>query len=129
MQKITIGVQPSAFLPAERLLAAAEVQGLAEVALAVEWVRQPRQRTTRRSYENALKDFVRFTGIARADEFRAVTAHVIAWRFIRARKLLAVPYPTTSQRATRSRDARDPAAVSRATARGDLQAPGQELPA
>ena len=36
---------------------------------------------TRRAYENAIKDFMRFTGIKRPEEFRHVTrAHVIAWR-------------------------------------------------
>jgi integrase/recombinase XerD len=38
-------------------------------------------RSTQRAYENAIKDFMRFTGIARPEEFRTVTrAHVIAWR-------------------------------------------------
>jgi integrase/recombinase XerD len=37
--------------------------------------------STRRAYENAIHDFMRFTGIARPEEFRTVTrAHVIAWR-------------------------------------------------
>ena len=36
---------------------------------------------TRRAYENALQDFMRFTGIVKPDEFRTVTrSHVIAWR-------------------------------------------------
>jgi site-specific recombinase XerC len=36
---------------------------------------------TRRSYENAVKDFMRFAGIRRPEEFRTVTrAHLIAWR-------------------------------------------------
>ena len=35
----------------------------------------------RRAYENALQDFMRFTGIVKPDEFRTVTrSHVIAWR-------------------------------------------------
>src|SRR5208282_1756143 len=35
----------------------------------------------RRSYENAVRDFMRFTGIKRPDEFRIVTrAHIIGWR-------------------------------------------------
>ena len=34
-----------------------------------------------RAYENAIKDFMQFTGIARPEEFRTVTrAQVIAWR-------------------------------------------------
>ena len=37
--------------------------------------------------EGAMKDFVRFTGITRPDEFRVVTrAHVIAWRDELARR-------------------------------------------
>jgi integrase/recombinase XerD len=36
---------------------------------------------TRRAYENAVKDFMRFAGIRRPEEFRTVTrAHLIAWR-------------------------------------------------
>jgi hypothetical protein len=41
----------------------------------------PGNAATKRAYETALKDFVRFTGIDRPKEFRTVTrAHVIAWR-------------------------------------------------
>jgi hypothetical protein len=37
--------------------------------------------STRRAYENAVRDFMRFTGIARPEEFLTVTrAHIIAWR-------------------------------------------------
>jgi hypothetical protein len=72
---------PSAGLPAERVLTAAEFQGLAGVPLTTEWFANLGNAATRRSYENALKDFIRFTGIARAEEFRAVTrVHVLAWR-------------------------------------------------
>jgi hypothetical protein len=36
---------------------------------------------SRRAYETAVKDFMRFTGIRRPEEFRIVTrAHIIAWR-------------------------------------------------
>jgi integrase/recombinase XerD len=46
-----------------------------------EWFRNIRNPTTERAYENAIRDFMRFTGIARAEEFRTGTrAHVIAWR-------------------------------------------------
>ena len=35
--------------------------------------------STRRAYENAVRDFMRFTGIVRPEEFRTVTrAHIIA---------------------------------------------------
>jgi integrase/recombinase XerD len=38
-------------------------------------------KATRRAYENALKDFMNFTGIQNPEEFRIVTrAHIIAWR-------------------------------------------------
>jgi integrase/recombinase XerD len=65
----------------ERLLTAAEFQHLAEVPPEVEWFANITNRSTRRAYENAIKDFMRFTGIIRPEEFRTVTrAHVIAWR-------------------------------------------------
>jgi site-specific recombinase XerC len=47
----------------------------------VEWFADLSNPSTRRAYENAIRDFMRFTGIARPEEFRAVTrAHIIAWR-------------------------------------------------
>ena len=68
-------------IPSERLLTAAEFHRLADVPPEVEWFANIRNRSTRRAYENAIRDFMRFTGIARPDEFRTVTrAHVIAWR-------------------------------------------------
>ena len=64
-----------------RLLTAAEFQHLADVPPEVEWFRNIRNPHTKRAYENAIKDFMLFTGIKRPDEFRTVTrAHVIAWR-------------------------------------------------
>jgi hypothetical protein len=64
-----------------RLLTAAEFQRLAEVPPEAEWFRNIRSSATRRAYENAVRDFMRFTGIKRPEEFRGVTrAHVIAWR-------------------------------------------------
>jgi integrase/recombinase XerD len=65
---------------ASRRLTAARFQGLADVPPEFEWFANL-GKATRRAYENALRDFVRFTGIARPEEFRIVTrAHVIAWR-------------------------------------------------
>ena len=56
-------------------------QRLADVPPEIEWFANLGNKATRRAYENALQDFMRFTGIARSDEFRSVTrAHVIAWR-------------------------------------------------
>src|ERR1700733_13105299 len=64
-----------------RLLTAAEFQRLADVPPEVEWFANIRNASTKRAYENAIKDFIRFTGIKRPEEFRGVTrAHVIAWR-------------------------------------------------
>jgi len=72
---------PSEVIPTERLLTASEFHRLAAVPPEIEWFANIRNRSTRRAYENAIGDFMRFTGIARPDEFRTVTrAHVIAWR-------------------------------------------------
>jgi site-specific recombinase XerD len=65
----------------ERLLTAADFQGLAAVPPEVEWFANLGNKATRRAYQNALQDFMRFTGVAKPEEFRIVTrAHVIAWR-------------------------------------------------
>ncbi|HJW41181.1 MAG TPA: site-specific integrase, partial [Rhizomicrobium sp.] len=72
---------PTEITPADRLLTAAEFQKLADVPPEVEWFANISNAHTRRSYENAVKDFVRFAGIRRPEEFRTVTrAHLIAWR-------------------------------------------------
>jgi site-specific recombinase XerD len=64
-----------------RLLTADEFQRLADVPPEVEWFRNLGNAHTERAYRNAIKDFMRFTGIRRPEEFRTVTrAHVIAWR-------------------------------------------------
>ena len=64
-----------------RLLTAAEFHKLADVPPEVEWFANLSNPSTRRAYENAVRDFMRFTGIARPEEFRTVTrAHIIAWR-------------------------------------------------
>jgi site-specific recombinase XerD len=72
---------PADIAPIGRLLTAAEFHRLADVPPEVEWFANLTSPQTRRAYENAVRDFVRFTGIARPEEFRTVTrAHVIAWR-------------------------------------------------
>jgi integrase/recombinase XerD len=72
---------PAEIAPGGRLLTAAEFHRLADVPPEVEWFADLTNPNTRRAYENAVRDFVRFTGIARPEEFRTVTrAHVIAWR-------------------------------------------------
>jgi site-specific recombinase XerD len=78
---------PAEITPAERLLTAAEFHRLKDVPPEVEWFANITNPHTRRAYENALKDFMRFTGIVRPEEFRTVTrAHVIAWRDDLARR-------------------------------------------
>lgn len=44
-------------------------------------VRQLKQQSNTSVYENALKDFMNFTGIQNPEEFRIITRyHIIAWR-------------------------------------------------
>ena len=72
---------PAEIIPGNRLLTAAEFHRLADVPPEVEWFANLSNPSTRRAYENAVRDFMRFTGIARPEEFRTVTrAHIIAWR-------------------------------------------------
>jgi site-specific recombinase XerD len=64
-----------------RLLTADEFQSLAQVPPEAEWFKNIRNGSTKRAYENAIRDFMHFTGIRQPEEFRTVTrAHVIAWR-------------------------------------------------
>jgi len=71
----------SSIAPGNRLLTATEFHRLADVPPEVEWFANLSNPSTRRAYENAVRDFTRFTGIARPEEFRSVTrAHIIAWR-------------------------------------------------
>jgi hypothetical protein len=63
------------------LLSAPEFRRLAEVPAEIEWFANIDNLKTRRAYENALQDFMRFIGITRPNEFREITrSHVIAWR-------------------------------------------------
>ena len=72
---------PTRIAPGNRLLTAAEFHRLADVPPEVEWFANLSNPSTRRAYENAVRDFMRFTGIVRPQEFRTVTrAHIIAWR-------------------------------------------------
>src|SRR3954447_17779668 len=74
---------PTEIAPARvsRILTAAEFHQPAEVPPEVEWFANLTNPQTRRAYENAVKDFMRFAGITRPEEFRTVTrARVIAWR-------------------------------------------------
>ena len=64
-----------------RMLTADEFHRLADVPPEVEWFANLTNAHTRRAYETAVKDFIRFAGIKRPEEFRTVArAHVIAWR-------------------------------------------------
>ncbi len=73
-------LQPARFSEG-RLLTAAEFQTLADVPPEVEWFANIENRNTRRAYQNDVKQFMRFAGIVRTDEFRIVKrAHLIAWR-------------------------------------------------
>jgi hypothetical protein len=64
---------PTEIAPADRLLTAAEFHRLADVPPEVEWFANLGNAHTRRAYENAVKDFMRFAGIRRPEEFRTVT--------------------------------------------------------
>src|SRR5271157_142342 len=75
-----------------RLLTAAEFHRLADVPPEVEWFANLSNPNTRRVYENAVRDFMRFIGIVRPEEFRTVTrAHIIAWRDDLVRRGLGGP--------------------------------------
>jgi site-specific recombinase XerD len=75
--------------PTQRALTADAYQYLANVPPELEWFANLGNTQTRRAYENALRDFMGFTGIVEPSEFRSVTrAHVIAWRNELARRSL-----------------------------------------
>jgi site-specific recombinase XerD len=68
-------------IPNNRALTDDRFRRLSDVPPEVEWFANLNNAQTRRAYENAIKDFMRFTGVAWPEEFREVTrAHVIAWR-------------------------------------------------
>ena len=58
---------------AGRRLTASRFQGLADVPPELDWFANIDNKSTRRAYENALQDFMRFTGIKEPGEFRIVT--------------------------------------------------------
>jgi len=65
----------------ERNLTAAQFHQLADVPPEAEWFANLDNPRTRRAYETDLRDFMMFSGIEQAIEFRIVTrAHVLAWR-------------------------------------------------
>jgi site-specific recombinase XerD len=66
---------------ASRLLTAVEFHQLAAVPPEAEWFANISNPHSRRAYQHAIADFMRFTGIKRSEEFRSVTrSHIIAWR-------------------------------------------------
>lgn len=72
---------PTTITPAGCMLTTAEFHRLTEVPPEAEWFANLSNAGTRRIYEAAVKDFMRFAGIVRPEEFRIVTrAHIIAWR-------------------------------------------------
>ena len=76
-------------IPTNRLLTAAEFHRLADVPPEVEWFANITNPNPRRVYENAIRDFMGFTGIVRPEEFRTVMrAHIIAWREDLTRRVL-----------------------------------------
>ena len=72
-----------------RQLTAAEFHQLGNVPPEAEWFANIDNSRTRRAYQIDLRDFMTFTGVAQATEFRTVTrAHVLAWRkHLEARQL------------------------------------------
>ena len=58
---------PTRISGGNRLLTAAEFHRLADVPPEVEWFANLSNPSTRRAYENAVRDFVRFTGIVRPE--------------------------------------------------------------
>jgi site-specific recombinase XerD len=65
----------------QRALTSAEFHQLSEVPAEIEWFANIHSEKTRQAYQNDLRDFSRFIGIDKPEEFRTVTrAHVIAWR-------------------------------------------------
>lgn len=72
-----------------RLLTREAFHRLSDVPPEQEWFNNIDNVQTSRAYKNAVHDFMRFTGIVGAQEFRSVTrAHVIAWRDdLKARRL------------------------------------------
>lgn len=65
----------------ERALTAAQFHQLADVPPALTWFANIDNPQTRRAYQNDLQEFMAFTGIDQAEQFRIVTrAHLLAWR-------------------------------------------------
>jgi integrase/recombinase XerD len=84
------GTLPARRRPESRLLTQAEFQHLKDVPPESDWFANLNSSGTRRMYQISIREFMRFTGIARPEEFRQITrAHVIAWR----KSLMTGPSP------------------------------------
>jgi hypothetical protein len=80
---------PTRIAPTERRLIAEQYRRLSDVPPEAEWFDNISNAGTKRAYENAICDFIQFTGILWPEEFRTVMrAHVIAWRDDLARREL-----------------------------------------
>ncbi len=65
----------------DSLLSRDEFYQLADVPAEAEWFANITNPNTRRAYMSDVRDFMKFVGIQKAEDFRIVTrAHVIAWR-------------------------------------------------
>lgn len=74
------------------ILSAQAFRELKDVPPEADWFADIDNLGTRRMYRIALREFMRFTGIVRPEEFREVTrAHVIAWRKTLIERHLAGP--------------------------------------
>src|SRR5271170_5011625 len=93
----TLYKSPRTQLPATReagatILSAQEFLELKDVPPEADWFADIDSPGTRRMYRIAIREFMRFTGIVRPEQFRDVTrAHVIAWRKTLIRRELAAP--------------------------------------
>jgi integrase/recombinase XerD len=65
---------PATLPSASRLLTAEQFQRLADVPPEIEWFANLGNKATRRAYENALGDFMKFTGIVKPEEFGVLVA-------------------------------------------------------
>ncbi|HEY2016743.1 MAG TPA: hypothetical protein VGH38_24735 [Bryobacteraceae bacterium] len=93
--------------PAGRLLTAAEFHQVADVPPEVEWFATISNRHTRRAHENAVKDFMRFTGIERPEEFRTVTCAHILHPYLPSRTASKAMRRRTSRPGSKSIDSQD----------------------
>jgi len=83
------GVRHAVEIIAEYAAEPFDFDQLAAVPPEGEWFANLSNPSTRRAYEDAIRDFMRFTGITRPEEFYRVTrAHIIAWRDVLVRRTL-----------------------------------------